>query len=165
MVVEVVVALTEVSSSTRSVTNASTFPPIDPASPVPPMQVPRPSALVKASLSLASSPQRQPKSMSAPFLTALDQQLAFLNAFFPAAFNFFEVQRLADVLIPTSGVRTSSTRLVTFGPISVVPVPLTQAPSPSAAAKLVARFMSSASRQLMSTEPPFAPAPLPCPRS
>ena len=92
--------------------------------------------------------------MSAPFLTALDQQLAFLNAFFPAAFNFFEVQRLADVLIPTSGVRTSSTRLVTLGPISVVPVPLTQAPSPSAAAKLVVRFVSSASRQLISTGAP-----------
>jgi len=36
--------------------------------------------------------------MLSPFLTALDQQLDFLNTSFPAAFNFFDVQRLAAML-------------------------------------------------------------------
>src|SRR5262249_21238930 len=98
--VVVVVTPTAVSSSTRSVTEASTAPPIRPASAVPLMHAGGTwvSALVKASFSFVSSPQVQPGSTLAPLLTAFEKQLDFLNAFFPAAFSFCDVQRFAAVL-------------------------------------------------------------------
>ena len=65
-------------------------------------------------------------STSWPFLTAFEKQLDFLNAFFPAALSFFDVQLLAVELIPTSGFLTSVTRFITLGPIALKPVPLTQ---------------------------------------
>ena len=66
----------------------------------------------------------------------------------PAALSFFEVQRLAAVLMPTSGFFTSATRFMTLGPIAEKPVPLTQAPSPSAAVKASESFVSSFERQV-----------------
>src|SRR5262249_2263681 len=162
VLVTVVVVVTEaaVSSSTRSVTKASTVPPIRPASPVPLMHGggTLPSALVKASLSFESSPQVQPGSTLAPCWTAFEKQLDFLNAFFPAAFSFCDVQRLAALLMPTSDVFTSLTSWMTLGLISVVPVAFRQAPSPSAEAKASDSFVSSASRQLVSTGLPVLTA-------
>src|SRR2546427_3622539 len=143
VVVEVEVGVVTVSSSMRSVTNASTVPWIVSASPFGAMQSPWSSALAKSSGSFASLVQRHAGSTSSPFLIAFAKQLDFLNAVFPAAFSFFDVQTLAAVLIPTSGVRTSSTTPVTLGPIAAKPVPLTQSPSPSAPVKASESFVSS----------------------